>query len=178
MKIIHHNIIETKMRPQNLFLAMFMLLLTLFACDKDLIDTSIEDFCNVKPDGWNCEIIESNFNPNEIPQNADTPIVVVKYYNSNREFDGIGQINVNPSLILNLYPIEQKDNLVKFIKSQQIFSWCIPIYFGETRDYFIITSPCFKNRGTFTENANSSIEDLYAALDKIIIKKDYELIDN
>ncbi len=164
------------MRPQNLFLMMFMLFL--FACDKDVMDTSFEDFSSVKPDGWNCEIIESNFNPIDIPKNADTPIAIVKYYNSNREFDGIGQTNVNPSLILNFYPIEQKDDLVKFIKSQQFYSWCIPIYFGETSDYFIITSPCFKNGGTFTENANSSIADLYAALDKIIIKKDYELIDN
>lgn len=158
------------MRPQNLFLflAMFVLSLTFFACENDVIDTKIEDFCSVKPDGWDCEIIESNFNPNDIPQNADTPVAIVKYYNSNREFDG-----VNPSLTLNFYPIDQKDDLVNFIKSQQIFSWCIPIYFGETKDYFIITSPCFKNSGIFTENANSGIADLYAALDKIIIKKEY-----
>jgi len=161
------------MRPQNLFLVTFVLLLTLFACEKDIMDTKIEDFCSVKPDGWDCEIIESNFNSNDIPQNADTPIAIVKYYNSNREFDGIGQRNVNPSLTLNLYPIDQKDDLVNFINSQQIFSWCIPIYFGETIDFFIITSPCFKNSGIFTENANSSIADLYAALDKIIIKKEY-----
>lgn len=166
------------MRPQNLFLVTFVLLLTLFACEKVIMDTKIEDFCSVKPDGWNCEIIESNFNPNDIPQNADTPIAIVKYYNSNREFDGIGQRNVNPSLTLNFYPIDQKDDLVNFIKSQQIFSWCIPIYFGETKDFFIITSPCFKNSGIFTENANSSIADLYAALDKIIIKKDYNQIGN
>jgi len=164
------------MRPQNLFL--MLLVLFLFACEKNLMDTSLEDFCNVKPDGWNCEIIESNFNLSDIPQNADTPIAIVKYYNSNREFNGIGQTNVNPSLILNLYPMEQKDDLLNFIKSQQFFSWCIPRYFGETKDYFIITSPCFKNSGTFTEEANSSIADLYAALDKIIIKKDHELIDN
>jgi len=164
------------MRPQNLFLMLFVLFL--FACDKDEMDTSLEDFCNVKPDGWNCEIIESNFNPSDIPQNADTPIAIVKYTSSNREFNGIGQTNVNPSLVLNLYPIKHKDDLLSFIKSQQIFSWCIPIYFGETKDYFVITSPCFKNSGTFTEEANSSIADLYAALDKIIIKKDYELIDN
>ena len=150
-----------------------MFVLSLFACEKDIMDTSIEDFCNVKPDGWNCEIIESNFNPSEIPKNADIPIAIVKYHNSDREFDGIGQTNVNPSLILNFYPIDQKSDLVNLIKSQQFYSWCIPIYFGETRDYFIITSPCFKNSGSFTKNANSSIADLYAALDKIIIKREY-----
>jgi hypothetical protein len=158
------------MRPQNLFL--MLLVIFLFACDKDL-DTSLEDFCNVKPSGWNCEIIESNFSPSDISQNAETPIAIVKYTNLKRDFTGIGQTNVNPSLILNLYPIKQKDDLLSFIKSQQIFSWCIPIYFGETKDYFIITSPCFKNSGTFTEEANSSISDLYAALDKITIKKNY-----
>nr|WP_319499664.1 hypothetical protein [uncultured Draconibacterium sp.] len=150
-----------------------LFVLLLFACEKDVMNTSLEDFCNVKPDGWNCELIESNFNPGDIPQNADTPLAVIKYYNSNREFNGIGQTNVNPSLILNFYPIERKDDLLSFIESQQVYSWCIPIYFGETKDYFVITSPCFKNSGTFTEEANSSIADLYAALDKIIIKRDY-----
>lgn len=164
------------MNPRRLFLSAVVLLLTLFSCEKELMNTKIEDFCSVKPDGWDCEIIESKFNPNDIPQNADTPIAIIKYYNSNREFDGIGQSNVNPSLTLNLYPIDKKDDLINFIKSQQIFSWCIPIYFGETRDYFIITSPCFKNSGIFTENANSNIADLYSALDRIIIKREYNSI--
>ena len=137
------------------------------------MDTKLMDFCSVKPDGWDCEIIESNFKPNDIPQNTGTPIAIVKYYNSGREFDGIGQRNVSPSLTLNFYPIGQKEDLVNLIKSQQLFSWCIPIYFGETRDYFIVTSPCFKNSGIFTENANSSIADLYAALNKIITKREY-----
>lgn len=164
------------MIPQNLRSVIFVLLLTLFSCEKDIVDTKLEDFCNVKPGGWDCELIQSNFNSNDIPQNVDTPLAIVKYFNASREFEGIGQINVNPSLILNFFPINQKDNLVKLIKSQEIYSSCIPIYFGETKDFFIITSPCFKNSGIFTENANSNIVDLYAALDKIIIKRDYNFI--
>jgi hypothetical protein len=161
------------MKLQNLLLATVITLLTLLSCKKDIKDTNIEDFCSVKPDGWECEIIENDFNRNDIPQNADSPIVIVKYHNPNKEFVGIGQRNVNPSLTLDLYPINQKEELVKFIKSQQLYSWCIPIYFGETKDYFLITSPCFKNSGSFTDEANSSIADLYTALDRIIVKRDY-----
>jgi len=160
------------MRTKNLMLACFVLLLTLFACNDDIPNTKLEDFDSIKPDGWECEIIESNFNPTDIPQNTDTPIAIIKYTNTKNEFEYFAETVIHPSLILDIYPIGKKTELLDLIKSQQLFSWCIPIYFGETRDYFIITSPCFTNSGLFTEEANKSIADLYAALDKIIIKKE------
>jgi hypothetical protein len=80
---------------------------------------------------------------------------------------------INPSLVLDLYPVSKKEELIQFLKSQQIFSWCIPEYFGETEEYFIITSPCFINSGTFTSEADSSIIDLYKALSEIIKVKKY-----
>ncbi|MFV0593345.1 MAG: hypothetical protein ACK5M7_18375 [Draconibacterium sp.] len=161
------------MRTRNLLLSVVITFLTLSSCEENMKDTSLDDFCSVKPTGWECEIIETDFNTADIPQNAETPVAIVKYYNSDREFEGIGQSTLTPSLILNFYPIEQKEEQLAFIDSQKFFSWCIPVYFGETHDYFIVTSPCFKNSGTFTEEANTSIADLYEALDKVIIKKDY-----
>ncbi|NJM15974.1 MAG: hypothetical protein HC896_11945 [Bacteroidales bacterium] len=76
---------------------------------------------------------------------------------------------------MDIYPISIKDELVRFIRSQQMFSWCIPVYFGETKDYFVITSPCFKNSGVFTNEANATIDDLYKALYKFMVKKNYNL---
>ena len=58
--------------------------------------------------------------------------------------------------------------LIEFIKSQQLYSWCIPMYYGETKDYFILTSPCFINGGAFTDEANDCISDLHEALISII----------
>lgn len=150
----------------------------LVACEKDDKNLSLQDFSSVIPNGWVCEIIESNFELNDIPKNAENPIAIIKYRNINREFIKYVDTKVNPSLTLNLYPINQKKELIDFIKSQQIFSWCIPIYYGETNNYFIITSPCFINNGTFTNEADSSINDLHESLKTILTVKEYDLIDN
>ena len=132
----------------------------------------------VKPKGWECEIIENNFSINDIPKNADIPSAIVKFTNPNREFTGFTDSIVNPSLTIDFYAIHKKQELLNFIKSQQIFSWCIPIYYGETNDYFIITSPCFINGGSFTEEANSSISDLHEAIKSIMTVNDYTEISN
>lgn len=149
----------------------------LVSCKKAESDPDINDFCAVAPIGWECEIIQENFNDNDIPKNADQPIAIIKYINSDKKFAYFGTgVEVHPSLKLNFYPISKKDELIAFIKSQQIFSWCIPIYYGETKEYFIITSPCFINGGSFTSEANSSINDLHTALKSIISVKNYNLI--
>lgn len=163
-----------KTRLKFLFI---IILVGLYSCEKNEKNPSLQEFDNIKPNGWECEIIVDDFNPSDIATNADNPTAIVKYTNVNRQFEGItGQTDLTPSLILNLYPINQRKKLVDFIKSQMVYSWCIPIYYGETKRHFIVTSPCFMNSGVFTEHAKSNIEDLYAALDKIVSKRDYGLI--
>ena len=165
------------MKAFNCILLIVSVAALLISCDKAELDPDINDFCTVAPIGWNCEIIQENFNANDIPQNADQPIAIIKYINQDKKFAYFaGNIEVHPSLKLNLYPIAKKDELIAFIKSQQIFSWCIPIYYGETKQYFIITSPCFINGGSFTSDANSSINDLHVALKSIISINNYDLI--
>jgi hypothetical protein len=168
------------MKTKSLLLILVMTSIVFLSHAQDKKVSDFDKFCNIKPDGWECQIIKDNFDINDIPRNAATPLAIVKYNNPNREFDGcgIGETNLIPSLILDFYPINRKQELLKLIKSQRYYSHCIPIYYGETEDYFIITSPCFKNNGTFTEEANSMIEDLYKALDSIIIKRDYYLNQN
>jgi len=158
-------------------LVVFMVMI-FSSCEKSEQHATFEDFCKVKPDGWECEIIENNFSLNDIPKNADIPIAIIKFTNPSREFDGFSDSIVNPSLTIDFYVINKKQELLNFIKSQQIFSWCIPIYYGETDDYFIITSPCFINGGSFTEEANSSISDLHEALKSIMTIKDYAELGN
>ncbi|HMV09012.1 MAG TPA: hypothetical protein PK325_06795 [Cyclobacteriaceae bacterium] len=151
---------------------------SLLSCEEEEKNPTLNDFCRIKPTGWDCEIIQNDFNKNDIPQNAKEPVAVLKYKNTSREFTHLSGERLNPSLILDLYPIAQKKELINFIKSQQLYSWCIPIYYGETKDYFILTSPCFINAGTFSEQADSSIGDLREAIDKVITKSNYGLIQN
>ncbi len=157
------------------FLFLFIFIsFSFLSCEKGEINPTLNDFCNIKPLGWDCEIIQNNFDINDIPQNAKEPVAVIKYRNANRELIHLSGTKFYPSLTLDLYPIEQKQELMDLIKSQQHYSWCIPIYYGETEDYFILTSPCFINAGIFTEQANSSINDLQNALNKIIRKHNYD----
>ncbi|MCK3684973.1 hypothetical protein [Maribellus sp. YY47] len=166
------------MKPIPFILMLTLVLLTMLSHGQDTAECKTNVFCELVPDGWECQIIKENFPEDDIPKHTPTPEAIVKYYHPNREFENmnsIGQERVNPALILNLYPISRKNELSKFIKSQQYLSHCIPVYFGETADYFIITSPCFKNKGVYTEEANSAIADLYKALDCAVVKRKYYL---
>jgi hypothetical protein len=152
----------------------FVLFIVLPSCEKADNKQSLDNFCTVIPKGWECEIITDNFNIEDLPQNAGNPFAIVKYKNPNREFLRYPDKCINPSLKLILYPIKQKQELIQFIKSQQIYSWCIPAYYGETKDYFVITSPCFINNGAFTDEANSLILELHNSLKSIIEIREYE----
>lgn len=152
------------------------MLIILLSCEKNDNNPTLEDFCSIIPNDWECEIIKDNFNANDIPRNADTPIAIIKYFNPNIECTINVDHKFNPSLILDFYPIDQKQLLIYLIKSQVLYSWCIPIYYGETEKYFIITSPCFISGGSFTDEANSCIDDLHTALKSIITINDYNFI--
>jgi len=160
------------MKPILLFI--ISLLIALISCEKEENKSNLTELCNVRPDGWECEIITDDFNSNDLPRDAGKPLAIIKFKNPEREFLRYHDRIVNPSLILDLYNINQKHELIDFIISQQVFSWCIPLYYGETEDYFIITSPCFVNYGAFTEEANSLIEDLHTSLKSLIVVKEYD----
>ena len=166
------------MKTYKFLILIIYISFSLLSCEKEEKNPTLNDFCSIKPIGWDCEIIQNDFAKNDIPQNAKEPIAVVKYKNTNRELIHLSGAKLYPSLILDLYPIAQKQELIDLIKSQQLYSWCIPIYYGETKDYFILTSPCFINAGTFTEQADSSINDLQNAINKIITKNNYDLIQD
>lgn len=153
------------------------LFFTLFVrCDKNEPNPGLDNFCTVAPAGWDCELIQENFNLNDIPRNAEQPMAILKFINRDKKFTSFASTEVSPSLILNFYPIAEKEELIRFIRSQQIFSWCIPIYYGETKAYFITTSPCFINGGSFSSEANSAITDLQTALKSLITVVNYDFI--
>lgn len=164
------------MKIRFLSLFIFLVIIVYNACERSQENPVIEDFCSVIPDDWSCEIIREQFDQNDIPRNAPEPFAVIRYINENDAVTGMGDVQFSPSLILDVYPIKQKNELIDLVKSQQMYSWCIPVYYGETDDFFILTSPCFINRGTFTEEANTTIKELQESLEKIITVVNYGLI--
>ena len=79
------------------------MLMIFSSCEKSEQHATFEDFCKVKPDGWECEIIENKFSINDIPKNADIPIAIIKFTNPNREFTGFSDSIVYPSLTIDFY---------------------------------------------------------------------------
>jgi hypothetical protein len=153
---------------------LFISFIVLSSCERNDSKGSLDDFCTVIPKGWECEITTNDFNNEDLPKNASNPLAIVKYKNPAREFLSYPDRSLNPTLTLIIYPIKQKRELIEFIKSQQIYSWCIPTYYGENKDYFVITSPCFINSGSFTDEANSLILDLHKSLKRILEVREYD----
>ena len=161
------------MKHRYKFITLFSFFMVITSCEKQYSNADLDEFCSVVPAGWDCQITFDGFNPQDIPASSGQPYAMIYFNNLNRSFLNSEEREEHPSLILNFYPIQQKSSLIALIKSQQIYSWCIPSYYGETQDYFILTSPCFINGGCYTEEANASIEDLQLALESIISKVDY-----
>jgi hypothetical protein len=117
----------------------------------------------------------------EVPSNWSTGVVPGPEDNVGIDVPGLPITITHSSgttVVRSLHCSEHLRVLGGAIESQQIYSWCIPIYYGETKDYFILTSPCFINGGNFTEQADSSIVDLQNALNTVITKKNYDFIGN
>ena len=125
---------------------------------------SLDDFCAIAPSGWTCEVITGNIDSSYFPKSMPEPEAVVKYRHPNRTFSAGDSVSQHASLVIFLYDIESKSTLNKQIQQQQLHSSCIPEYYGETANYFVVTSPCFINGGFYTVGANKAAEDLHLAL--------------
>ncbi len=113
------------------------------------------------PEGWNCTIITQNLERAERPHGLWEPVAIVNLINPSAEFkETYGKIN--PSLRLYFYDIAEKQEIMKIIAKEVVYSWCRPIYFDETQKYVIVTSPCYINSGVFSKE----LMNYYSPLEK------------
>ena len=149
-------------------------------------EESMDEILNIGeavPEGWNYtitqnfigeviqasgygKIITQNSEEMPIPHGLWKPVVILNFTNFNEEFGYYPDVKTdkkyNPSLLIYFYDIAEKQEIMKIIDQEKIFSWCIPEYFYETKKYIIVTSPCYINSGVFTEEA----KDYYSPLEK------------
>lgn len=126
-------------------------------------DNSINSFCELIPAGWSCEILytyDSVLLPvDNRKKPVEEPLAIVKYSN-----DSLACVN-NSSLFLFVYDIARKDALAEIISTSAHMSWCIPMFFGENENYYVITSPCYLSNTCWThENLRPlllAIKDLF-----------------
>ena len=103
------------------------------------------------------KIITQNSEEMVLPQGLMKPVAIVNFANPNKEIEYSPGVKtdkkINPSLLLYFYNVTEKQKILEIIDHEKIYSWCIPIYFDETKKYIIVTSPCYINSGIFTEEA-------------------------
>ena len=118
------------------------------------------------PEGWNYTIITQNLEETKRPHGLWEPVAIVDFANLNKEIgyypDAKNNKKYHPSLQLYFYNISEKQQIIEIIAKEKMHSSCIPIYFGETGKYIIVTSPCYINSEIFTEDE----KDYYYPLEK------------
>jgi hypothetical protein len=90
---------------------------------------------------------------------------------------GARRKTLSPLIQLYLYNIADKPYIQEVIMKERPFSWDVPIYFGETEDYVVVTSPPYVNHGVFTEEAKKKIRPMWDALRKHIECKEDKAVE-
>lgn len=127
------------------------------------------------PDGWEC-VVEKTSGQKGHPHGLKEPVFRVDFTNPNATIPGRPN-NMNPSIQLYFYPIESKPHVMTVIDKERMYSWDIPIYFGETEEHIVVTSPAYVNHGVFTEEAKKTIRPMWNVLRKYIECKEDQLVE-
>lgn len=122
----------------------------------------------VIPASGHGKIITQNSEEMPIPHGLWKPVAIVNFTNFNEEIEYYPSVKTdkkyNPSLLLYFYNTTEKQDIMKIIDQEKIYSWCVPIYFDETKEYIIVTSGCYINNGIFTEEARNYYSPLEKSL--------------
>ncbi len=137
--------------------------------------SSISRIRQEMPGGWQCILIRE-YGKKGHPHGLKRPILRADFTAPQRSFLDEGK-RVSPLIQLYLYDIRDKHYVLWVIDRERFFSWDIPIYFGETKDYIVVTSPSYVNHGIFTEEAKRAICPMWKVLRKHIPNKGDNSVD-
>ena len=128
------------------------------------------------PDNWEC-MVEDQDGQKGHPHGLDEPLFRMDFTNYNAYFDADKRLGMHPVIQLYFYDIDSKLHIMQIVREQSLYSWDIPIYFGETEEYVIVTSPSYVNHGVFTEEAKNAIRPMWNVLRMYIECKEDELVE-
>jgi hypothetical protein len=106
------------------------------------------------------------------PVGLEEPVFRIDFLNSKTKFSYTHRFvskpdnteTYNPCLRLHFHPITDKEPIMKTIAGMSNRSFAIPLYFDETKEYIIITSPGWINHGIYNKQARA----LYTPLEKAL----------
>lgn len=131
------------------------------------------------PPGWQCTVIQKNGEKGH-PHGLGEPMIRMDLSSPDQSFPnakGARRKTLSPLIQLFLYHIADKPHVLEVIEKERLYSWDIPIYFGETEDYIIVTSPPYVNHGVFTEVAKQTIRPMWDVLRRHIPNKGDKSVD-
>jgi hypothetical protein len=132
------------------------------------------------PPGWKLDVIEQEGEKGH-PHGLDEPLFRADFTNPHQQIlapsSGNTPRKLNPRIQLYFYGLDSKSHVMKVIERERKYSWDIPIYFGETKDYLVVTSPSYVNYGVFTEDAKKKIRPMWEVLRKHIEHKEDKTVD-
>ena len=131
------------------------------------------------PKGWQCVVVREQGQKGH-PHGLREPVFRADFSLPDQQFDarrGLQEKSLNPRVQLYFYAIGSKADVMKVIDRERIYSWNIPIYFGETQKYLVVTSPSYVNHGVFTEEAKKAIRPMWAVLRQHIENKEDNTVD-
>lgn len=129
----------------------------------DSLATFVAQIRAVLPKGWECSVISE---PGRMghPHGLEEPLFRMDFINRNESFQADGlpgeKRRLHPSMRLHFHRIQDKQRIMKVIEAERLYSWDIPIYFSETKDHLIVTSPPWINQGWYTDEARKLIAPL------------------
>lgn len=97
------------------------------------------------PEAWQYRVITEKGKMGS-PHGLEEPVARVDFINALDKSEFVNNKN-HLSLWLYFYDIAEKQEIMQTIDKEFIYSWCIPVYFDETKKYVIVTSPCYINKG-------------------------------
>jgi hypothetical protein len=134
------------------------------------------------PAGWNCAMYQSD-QVTAVPHGLGKPVFEVVTSNTNVSFSFVKFPNAprpamqSPIIPLYFYRHNDKLEVMKIIEKEAMYSWSIPVYFGETDEFVVVTSPAFVNGGVFTHEARLALRPMWKVLRDLIPKKERTLVD-
>lgn len=127
------------------------------------------------PSGWHCTLIRQ-YGEKGHPHGLKRPVFRADFA-APQQFFTDGKRRVSPLIQLYLYDIAEKAYVLAVIAREQFYSWNIPIYFGETENYIVVTSPSYVNHGIFTEEAKKAIQPMWNVLRRHIPNREFDSTD-
>ncbi len=160
----------------------FLVVLALHGCTTNRAlneDSLVSCIRNDLPPGWQCTVITQK-GEKGYPHGLQEPGIRMDFASSGQSFqnaNGTQSEKLSPLIQLYLYDITDKSIVLEVIEKEGLYSWDIPIYFGETEKYIVVTSPAYVNHGVFTEEARQSIRPMWNVLRKYIENKGDKAVD-